>query len=170
MEQRPQGQRGLGVYAGMDIIEVEGATGLYDTNYEGKADACLAALADHDLVYAHVESPDEAGHARDLPLKICCIEDLDQRLIQRVLDGLDGAGDEIVVAVLPDHPTPVEHGIHFRDPVPVAIWDPQQPADEVRPYDEESVMSGALGVMEGAAFVETVLRGIMPADYLRRRG
>ena len=74
---------GLGVCVGMDLIRVPGATGLSDTNYEGKAQACLDALADHDLVYVHVEATDEAGHARDLDLKIRCIEYLDQRLVGR---------------------------------------------------------------------------------------
>jgi 2,3-bisphosphoglycerate-independent phosphoglycerate mutase len=149
--------KGLGIYAGLDVIPVEGATGLYDTNYEGKADACLQALADHDLVYVHVEAADEAGHEQDVALKIRCIEDLDRRLVQRVLDGLAEREIEAVVAVLPDHPTPVAHGKHTRDPVPVAIWDPRKPPDQVERFDEESVKMGELGLLEGAEFVESVL-------------
>jgi 2,3-bisphosphoglycerate-independent phosphoglycerate mutase len=149
--------KGLGVYAGMEVIPVPGATGLHDTNYEGKADACLEALARHDLVYVHVEASDEAGHARDLELKIRCIEYLDRRLIQRVLDGLEQRGIRAVVAVLPDHATPVALGIHVRDPVPVAVWDPRRRPDGVSKYDEESVLRGALGELRGAAFIETVL-------------
>ncbi len=149
--------KGLAVYAGMDVIRVEGATGLYDTNYEGKAEACLHALEDHDLVYVHVEAPDEAGHERDVRLKIRCIEELDHRLVQRVLDGLEARRLEAVVAVLPDHPTPVAHGKHVRDPVPVAIWDPRRAADQVERFDELSVRAGDLGHMKGTEFIETVL-------------
>ena len=80
--------KGLGVYAGMDVINVDGATGLYDTNYEGKADACIEALKDHNFVYVHVEAPDEAGHEGDFDLKVKTIEDFDKRLIGRVLEKL----------------------------------------------------------------------------------
>lgn len=150
--------KGLGIYAGLDVIPVQGATGLYDTNYEGKADACLAALADRDLVYVHVEAADEAGHARDFELKIRCIEELDRRLVQRVLDGLEERGMEAVVAVLPDHPTPIAHGKHTRDPVPVAVRDPRVAPDAVDRLDEERVKEGELGLMHGAEFIETVMR------------
>ena len=149
--------KGLGIYAGLDVIEVEGATGLYDTNYEGKADACLGALSDHDFVYVHVEASDEAGHEQDLALKIRCIEDLDRRLIQRVLDGLEARQIEAVVAVLPDHPTPIAHGKHVRDPVPVAVRDPRRLPDGTERFDEESVKEGELGHMHGAEFIETVV-------------
>ena len=149
--------KGLGIYAGLDVIEVEGATGLYDTNYEGKADACLGALSDRDFVYVHVEAADEAGHEQNLDLKIRCIEDLDRRLVQRVLDGLEARQIETVVAVLPDHPTPVTHGKHVRDPVPVAVRDPRKLPDGVERFDEESVKDGELGYMRGAGFIETVI-------------
>jgi 2,3-bisphosphoglycerate-independent phosphoglycerate mutase len=149
--------KGLGIYAGLDVIEVEGATGLYDTNYEGKADACLNALSDHDFIYVHIEAADEAGHEQNLELKIRCIEDLDRRLVQRVFDGLEARQIEAVVAVLPDHPTPIAHGKHVRDPVPVAIRDPRQPPDAVERFDEESVKTGALGYMRGAEFIERAM-------------
>jgi 2,3-bisphosphoglycerate-independent phosphoglycerate mutase len=149
--------KGLGIYVGLDVIEVEGATGLYDTNYEGKADACLNALSDHDFIYVHVEAADEAGHEQNLELKIRCIEDLDRRLIQRALDGLETRGMEAVIAVLPDHPTPIAHGKHVRDPVPVAIRDPRRPPDAVERFDEESVKAGELGHMRGAEFVGRVM-------------
>jgi 2,3-bisphosphoglycerate-independent phosphoglycerate mutase len=149
--------KGLGVYAGLDVIPVEGATGLYNTNYEGKADACLQALGDHDFVYVHVEAADEAGHERNLELKIQCIEDLDRRLVQRILDGLEERKTEAVVAVLPDHPTPIAHGKHTRDPVPVAIRDPRKAPDAVDRFDEESVKAGALGHLRGAEFIEVVM-------------
>jgi 2,3-bisphosphoglycerate-independent phosphoglycerate mutase len=147
--------KGLAIYAGMKPIAVEGATGLYDTNYEGKADAALRALEDVDFVYIHVEAPDEAGHEKNLSLKIRCIEDLDRRLIQRVLEGLDKRGWENTVAVLPDHPTPIAYGNHTREPVPVAIRSPHMQGDAVSCFDEESVKSGALGLLTGSQFIET---------------
>jgi 2,3-bisphosphoglycerate-independent phosphoglycerate mutase len=150
--------KGIAVYACMDVVSVKGATGFHNTNYEGKAHACLAALEGHDFVYVHVEAPDEAAHDRDLSLKIRCIEDLDRRCVQPILDGLQKRGQDIVVAVLPDHPTPVILGSHVRDPVPVAIWDPRLPPDPVDRFDEESVKAGALGLLEGNAFIRSVLR------------
>ena len=148
---------GLGVYAGMDLVRVAGATGLHDTNYEGKAQACLDALRDHDFVYVHVEATDEAGHARDLDLKIRCIEYLDQRLVRLVLAGLDARGVEAAIAVLPDHVTPVETGQHGRDLVPVAIRRPGLAPDATERYDEEEAKRGSLGVMEGERMMRTLL-------------
>lgn len=150
--------KGLGIYAGFDIIPVEGATGLFDTNYEGKADACLQALKNYDLIYIHVEAPDEAGHERDLELKIRCIEELDNRLIQRILDGLQDDELQPVVAILPDHPTPIAHGTHTRDPVPVAIRDPRVEPDPVSRFDEVSAQSGELGLLTGADFIGLALQ------------
>ena len=147
--------KGLAIYAGMQPIAVPGATGLYDTNYEGKADAALEALEEVDFVYIHVEAPDEAGHERNLQLKIRCIEDLDRRLIQRVLEGLEKKGWENTVAVLPDHPTPIANGNHTREPVPVAIRSSRLSSDAVTCFDEESVKNGSLGLMAGSEFIET---------------
>ncbi len=144
---------GLGRYAGMDLLHVPGATGLHDTNYEGKARACLDALADHDLVYVHVEATDEAGHARDLELKIKCIEYLDGRLVRPILEGLERRGIEAAIAVLPDHPTPVATGQHGRDPVPVAILRPGETPDAAESFDEEQAARGSLGMLTGAEFM-----------------
>jgi 2,3-bisphosphoglycerate-independent phosphoglycerate mutase len=148
---------GLGVYAGLDVIRVPGATGLHDTNYEGKAQACLDALEDHDFVYVHVEATDEAGHARDLDLKIRCIEYLDERLVRHILEGLEARGVEAAIAVLPDHPTPVETGQHGRDPVPVAIRWPGETPDDAQGYDEVQALNGSLGLMEGDQFIKRML-------------
>ncbi len=149
--------RGIGVYAGLEVLKVPGATGLYDTNYEGKADACLEALRRHDFCYVHVEAPDEAGHDGNLELKIRTIEDLDARLVGRLLAGLEERGFQAVVAVLPDHPTPVEKRIHVTDPVPFAIRDPRLSADEVQCFDETSCHNGSYGTLHGDAFIRTVL-------------
>jgi 2,3-bisphosphoglycerate-independent phosphoglycerate mutase len=136
---------GLGRCLGMDVITVPGATGYIDTNYEGKADAALAALETHDLVYLHVEAIDEVSHAQDLQLKIGTIEAFDSRLVARVLQGL--AGKPVTVVILPDHPVPVRTGKHTRTPVPVAIAGPGWIADAVTTFDECSCPRGSLGTL-----------------------
>ncbi len=149
--------RGMGGYAGMKSLIVEGATGLYNTNYEGKARAALEAMQDHDLVFVHIEGPDEAGHARDLGLKIHAIESIDRRLLTPMLEGMEEAGYKGVIAVLPDHLTPVERGDHVGEPVPVLIFDPDLEADSVSQYDESAVLEGALGAMVGEDFIKSLL-------------
>ena len=142
--------KGIGIYAGMKIVEVPGATGLYDTNYEGKADYALEALEECDMVFVHVEAPDEAGHSKDYELKVKTIEDLDKRLIGRMMDGVK---DELVIAVLPDHPTPIMIGTHTREPVPFAISSPNIEADNVKKFDEESARMGGFGLIAGEEFM-----------------
>jgi 2,3-bisphosphoglycerate-independent phosphoglycerate mutase len=148
---------GLGLYAGMDVLRVAGATGLWDTNYEGKAEACIKGLEDHDLVYVHVEATDEAGHARDLEMKIKCIEMLDSRIIVPVMEGIEKKGYECQVAVLPDHPTPVSTGVHARDKVPVAVMGTGRTPDSVTRYDEAAAATGSLGELRGDEFIREVL-------------
>ncbi len=139
--------KGIGILAGMKVILVPGATGNEDTNYEGKADAALKALEDCDLVFVHVEAPDEAGHQRDAKLKVKTIEDLDKRLLGRLLKGLSGLKEPYTIAVLPDHPTPVGIGTHTKEPVPFTIWSPNLKADGVQKFDEESAKNGEFGLV-----------------------
>jgi 2,3-bisphosphoglycerate-independent phosphoglycerate mutase len=149
--------RGVGVYAGLGSITVPGATGLYDTNYEGKAGACLDALKRTDFVYVHVEASDEAGHERDAHLKVRTIEYLDQRLIRLVMEEVGNWDEPVTMAVLSDHATPIESGKHVRDPVPVAIWNPSRPPDSVRVFNEEAVKEGSLGILRGSRFMDEFL-------------
>jgi 2,3-bisphosphoglycerate-independent phosphoglycerate mutase len=146
--------KGIGIYAGMKVINVPGATGLADTNYEGKADAALKALEDADFVFVHVEAPDEAGHVRDYELKVKTIEDLDKRLLGRILRGLK---EPYAIAVLPDHPTPIRVGTHTRDPVPFAIQSPCLEADDVQKFDEFSAEKGAFGLVEKKSLVSLLV-------------
>ena len=146
--------KGIGVYAGMKVIDVPGATGREDTNYEGKADYALKALEDNDLVFVHVEAPDEAGHIKDYKLKVETIEDLDKRLIGRILEGLE---EPYAIAVLPDHPTPIEIGTHTREPVPFAVQSPQIDADGVQKFDEFSAKNGGFGLVEQEGVVALLL-------------
>jgi len=148
--------KGLGIYAGMRSIEVEGATGLHDTNYEGK-DACLEALEHYDFVYVHVEAPDEAGHEGDAKLKVKTIEDIDKRLIGRVLERIEGRED-IAIAVLPDHPTPIELKTHTKDPVPFIIYHPDEESDSVEKFDEASAEKGSYGIIKEKEFIKKLLK------------
>ncbi len=146
--------KGIGTYAGMEIINVPGATGLANTNYEGKADAALKALETKDLVCVHVEAPDEAGHCRDFELKVKTIEDLDKRLLGRLLKGLK---EPYAIAILPDHPTPISIGTHSRDLVPFTIASPNLKPDGVKSFDEFSARKGAFGCVENDYLISLLI-------------
>lgn len=149
--------RGIGRLAGLRVIEVEGITGQWDTNYEGKTRAALEALKTDDFVFLHIESSDEAGHDGDLELKLRTIENLDRRVVGPVLDAIRESGEDICVAVLPDHPTPVEVRTHVDEPVPFAIWHPGIAADSVERYDEASCRSGVYGHLRMKEFMKALL-------------
>lgn len=149
--------QGIGVYAGMDVIKVEGATGLYDTNYEGKAQATIEALKDHDLVYLHVEASDEAGHEGDVELKTKTISYLDQRIVKYLVEETEKMEEPVTIAVLPDHPTPCATKIHTRDAVPFIIYRPGETPDETQFYDEFEVVKGSYGLLKGDEFMKALL-------------
>ena len=149
--------RGIGHYAGLKIVEVEGATGLADTNYEGKARAAIKALEHDDFVFVHVEASDEAGHDGDLELKLKTIEYLDQRLIAYIYNKVSTWNEPVCIAVLPDHLTPVEQRIHVGQPVPFLIWYRGIDADKVQQYDEISCVSGSYGLLKLNEFMQTLM-------------
>jgi 2,3-bisphosphoglycerate-independent phosphoglycerate mutase len=149
--------QGIGVYAGMKLIHVEGATGLYNTNYEGKASATVDALKENDLVYLHIEASDEAGHEGDVKLKTKTIEYLDERVVKYILEETKKMDEPVTIAVLPDHPTPCAFKTHTREPVPVIIYNPEIKPDNVEEYDEFSVGNGSLGLMKGDDFMREFL-------------
>ena len=149
--------RGIGVYAGLKVIDVEGATGLYDTNYEGKAHAALEALKTNDFVYLHVEASDEAGHEGDVDLKIRTIEDLDKRAIGIIFEELQKWDEPVAIAVLPDHPTPCAIRTHTNIPVPFLIYKPGQEPDGVTRFDEFSVLEGKYGILEKDEFIKELV-------------
>ena len=149
--------RGIGHYAGLRIIEVPGATGLANTNYEGKAQAAIDALKTDDFVFVHVEATDEAGHDGDVELKLKAIDYLDKRLIKPVLEAIQQMDEPVCVAVLPDHPTPVELRIHVNEPVPFIIWHQGITPDDVQYYDEESCVSGSYGLLRLQEFMQTFI-------------
>lgn len=158
--------RGIGSLAGLRCIDVEGATGLYDTNYEGKAKAAIEALKNDDFVYLHVEASDEAGHDGDLELKLQTIENLDKRAIGPIFEEVKNWGvpgtptadfEPVAIAVLPDHPTPVAHRTHTNEPIPFLIYAPGIEADSVEAFDEFSCKNGSYGLLEKDGFIKAFM-------------
>lgn len=149
--------RGIGHYAGLDVIKVEGATGLADTNYEGKAQAAIEAMRKQDFVFVHVEASDEAGHDGDLELKLHTIENLDRRMVEPIYNELKTWDEPVCIAILPDHPTPVEIRTHVNEPVPFIIYYPGIQPDGVQVYDEESCVGGEYGMLRLQEFMQTFM-------------
>lgn len=144
--------RGIGNLAGLKSIKVEGATGLADTNYEGKAQAAIDALEDSDLIFVHVEATDEASHDRDLDLKLKTIEYLDQRIVKPIVEAVLNRDEPVRIALLPDHPTSVETGKHLADPVPFVIFGKDSVPDNVKEFSEEAAKEGIYEVLEATDF------------------
>jgi len=148
--------RGIGVYAGLEVIMVEGATGLYDTNYEGKAQAALQALKEKDFVYLHIEASDEAGHEGDAPLKMRTIEYLDTRIVKTIYEETLQWDEPVTIAILPDHPTPCAIRTHTREPIPFLIYHRDIEPDSVQVYDEFAAKEGSYGLLYGDQFMKAV--------------
>lgn len=151
--------QGIGKYAGLKQIHVEGATGLYNTNYEGKAQAALDALKNDDFVYLHIEASDEAGHEGDFNLKTKTIEYLDARVVKTIYETTKEWDEPVTIAILPDHPTPCSLKTHTRTPVPFLIYRPNEEGDSVQVYDELESPKGAYGLIKGKQFME-ILFGV----------
>ncbi len=145
--------KGIAYYANMRIIEVEGATGYYDTNYEGKANEAIKALETLDFVYIHVEAPDEAGHESNIEKKIKAIENIDKKILGKILD----SGIEASIAVLPDHATPIKVRTHTPEPVPFAIYNPEKKGDSVKSFSEAEAKHGSFGIRESVEFMGLLL-------------
>jgi len=151
--------RGIGVYAGLSPIVVEGATGLYDTDYEGKLRAAVDALrSGADFVFLHIEASDEAGHEGDALLKKLTVENLDRRVVAPLMDALEDFSEEVAVALLPDHPTPCDIRTHTSDPVPFVICRSDVGSDGVTEYSESACSRGGYGLMRGDEFIREFLR------------
>ncbi|PLX21185.1 MAG: cofactor-independent phosphoglycerate mutase [Marinilabiliales bacterium] len=149
---------GIGKYAGMKAIKVPGSTGLYNTNYEGKAKAAVDALQEVDLVYLHIEASDEAGHEGDYELKKKTIEYLDQRVVKYIMEETEKMNEEIAIALIPDHPTPCELKTHTHDPVPFIIYHHGEEPDGVLYYNEEDTKEGFYGLLKGDEFIKKLLK------------
>ncbi len=147
---------GIGKYAGLKLIHVEGATGLYDTNYEGKARAAIDALKNDDFVYLHIEASDEAGHEGDYELKKKTIEYLDSRVVKTIYEATKDWAEPVTIAILPDHPTPCHLRTHTNKPVPFLIYRSNGEADKVQLYDEFESAKGDFGILVGHEFMDTL--------------
>ncbi|MCD8239783.1 MAG: cofactor-independent phosphoglycerate mutase [Clostridiales bacterium] len=146
--------KGIAVGAGMKVVEVEGANGGLETNYEGKALAAVEALKEgYDFVYIHVEAPDEMGHQGSIEKKIKAIENLDQRVIKIVRTELEKAGIDFRMAVLPDHPTPIACRTHTSEPIPYMIYDSTKPLNETHKYNEKEGKASGNYIDEGYKFI-----------------
>jgi 2,3-bisphosphoglycerate-independent phosphoglycerate mutase len=148
--------RGIGVYAGLEVIMVEGATGLYDTNYEGKAQAALEALKEKDFVYLHIEASDEAGHEGNVPLKVKTIEYLDSRIVKTIYEETLSWDVPVTITILPDHPTPCAIRTHTREAIPFLIWHKDIEPDSVQTYDEIAARMGSYGLLQGDQLMKTI--------------
>jgi 2,3-bisphosphoglycerate-independent phosphoglycerate mutase len=146
--------KGIGRYAGLQVIDVPGATGNIDTNYEGKVEAALEALKSGDFVYLHIEAPDEMGHEGNIDLKVKAIELFDERVVGPMIDGLEKSGEEWRVLLLPDHATPISIKTHSRDPVPFTIAGAGVAPDKVQTFDEDAAKQGGYGLVEATKLVE----------------
>ena len=152
--------KGIGKLADMRVIEVDGATGNYDTNFEGKAKACVDALKDGlDFVYVHMEAPDECGHHGDSANKIYSIEKIDG-VVKYVVDGLNAMGEDFSMLIAPDHPTPISIMTHCSDPVPYIIYRSNAPIDSgASSYDEEQAEKTGVFVDRGIELMQKLING-----------
>jgi 2,3-bisphosphoglycerate-independent phosphoglycerate mutase len=152
--------KGIGIYLGLNNIDVPGATGYFDTNYDNKAQYALNALDDHDLVFIHVEAPDEAGHAGDIEEKIKAIESIDYKIVGKLLDELPKF-DDYAISILPDHATPIYVKTHTSEPVPYAMCSTKGIKDDTSQYNEFSAKRGSLGTIEGHKFMNNFIKNMI---------
>ncbi|WP_407453180.1 cofactor-independent phosphoglycerate mutase [Methanobrevibacter sp.] len=149
--------RGIGNFAGMNIVRVPGATGYFDTDYKQKGEYGIESLKETDLLLIHIEAPDEAGHAQNTEEKVKAIERIDEFIVGPIIESLEG--QDFRVAILPDHPTPISVGTHTRDDVPLVIYDSAREGDECKSFDEEGVKKGSLEFKEGYFLVQRLIDG-----------
>jgi 2,3-bisphosphoglycerate-independent phosphoglycerate mutase len=150
--------KGIGVYTGLEVIDVPGATGTIDTNYQGKVQAALEALERLDFVYLHIEAPDEAAHEGDARLKVKAIELFDREVVGPMIQGLKESGQDWRICLLPDHATPISLRTHTNEPVPFAVIGRGIEPDGFRAFDEEAGRRGGYGVMDGMQLMELLVK------------
>lgn len=149
--------RGIGKYAGLKCISVDGITGLSNTNYENKASAAINALHKDDFVFLHIEASDEAGHDGNIELKLKTIENLDKRIIKPIYEEIKYWSDPVCMTILPDHPTPVELRTHTNEPVPFIIWHNGIQPDNNQKYDEYCCANGFYGIMKSEELMKELM-------------
>jgi len=144
---------GIGKLAGLEVINVPGITGYYDTNYLGKAEYALQALKNKDFVFIHIEGPDEAGHNGDFKAKISCIEHIDREIIGTILNHFD-KNDDVRLLVLPDHPTPIALRTHTDDPVGFIMYGKRIPIDDAQEFNENTAKEKGIKFENGEKLME----------------
>ena len=149
--------KGIGIFAGMEIIDVPGATGFFDTDYKAKGQYGIDALKRNDVLFIHIEAPDEAGHAQLIDEKVKAIEQIDKHIVGPILDSLKG--QDYRAAILPDHPTPIELGTHTRDDVPIIMYSTDMPGDECNSFDEKGILKGSVVKKEGYKLMQRLIDG-----------
>jgi 2,3-bisphosphoglycerate-independent phosphoglycerate mutase len=153
--------KGIGLYAGLEVIKVPGVTGYLDTNYLGKAEAALKVLKKHDFVFVHVEAPDECGHNGDVPGKVRAIEDFDEKVVGVILQGMEGQTD-FKMMILPDHPTPLDVRTHTKEAVPFIIYQPGGEASKASGYNEAAAQETGVHVPEAWKLMDIFITGKWP--------
>lgn len=143
--------KGIAIGTGMKVVEVEGATGGLNTNYEGKADAAVKALLEdgYDLAYIHIEAPDEMGHQGSIERKVKAIENIDWRVLRPVRDALEESGEDYKILVLPDHPTPIRLRTHTADPIPYLLYDSTVAVPQALYYNEKDAARSGVFINPG---------------------
>ncbi|MBQ9994877.1 MAG: cofactor-independent phosphoglycerate mutase [Clostridia bacterium] len=150
--------KGIGICANCDVIDVEGATGNFATNYTGKANAAINAFENGcDLVYVHVEAPDECGHRGEADVKVAAVEKIDAEILAPVLAYLEGCGDDFRILVLPDHPTPIAIRTHSSDPVPFFLYDPAKTTEGVSSYSEAECAQKDFFIPDGSTLLSHMI-------------
>ncbi len=150
--------KGIGKCAGMKTPEVCGATGYIDTNFEGKANAAICAFKDGiDLVYLHVEAPDECGHRGEAQNKIKAIELIDQKILKPCLEYLNASGEDYRILIMPDHPTPLDIKTHSREPVPYLIFDSSKEYSGADTFTEETAYASGIFIEHGPSIMDRLL-------------
>ena len=147
--------KGIGTFAGMEIIDVPGATGFFETDYKAKGEYGIDALKRNDVLFIHIEAPDEAGHAQLLDEKVKAIEQIDKHIVGPILESLEGI--EFKAAILPDHPTPIDIGTHTRDDVPIIMYSSTRDGDECESFDEQGVLKGSVEKKEGYKLMKRLI-------------
>ncbi len=153
--------KGIGLYAGLEVIKVPGVTGYLDTNYLGKAEAALKVLKKHDFVFVHVEAPDECGHNGDVAGKVKAIEDFDEKVVGTILQGVEGRTD-FKIMILPDHPTPLDVRTHTKEAVPFIIYQPGGEPSRATGYHETAARETGVHIPEAWKLMDIFITGQWP--------
>jgi 2,3-bisphosphoglycerate-independent phosphoglycerate mutase len=150
--------RSMALYLGMEVLHVPGATGFTDTNYAGKGEYAVDALSRYDLVFVHIEAPDECGHIGDHARKIEALEKIDGEVIGRLVESEYARRGELRMLVCPDHPTPCALKTHATEPVPFVAWGPGTPTTELA-YNEADARRSPFEIMPGHTLLGRFLKG-----------